>query len=355
MKTYRVAIVGCGRIAGSIDDEVPDAKMQKPYCHAGGYSVVEATTVVAAADINRERLDRFRKRWGVDAGYEDYREMIEKEKPDIVSVCTGQNMHAPVTIFAAQHGVKGIYCEKAMCSSLEESDAMVEALEANGVAFNLGVQRRFNGHFVKAREMIADGILGQLKWLQFTGNDLLMHGYSHAFDLMCYLAGDPPAKWLAGQVAPYSSLSSPPRVSSYDPATNRWDRDPGGHWATIEFEGGVMAQAANPTGMPMYEWQVVGIEGVLQFTDGGSIPIWRTGSAYEKPVVPFPEYTPRSATVVLIEDLIRGMESGEATVANARVSRAVTELCIANAESHTQGAVPVKLPLENRKLYIPSH
>ncbi len=355
MHEYRVAVVGCGRIAGSIDDELPDNALVKPYCHAGGYAQVEATRVVAAADIDAAKVETFCKRWGVDGRYQDYRLMIEREKPDIVSVCTGQKLHAPVTIFAAEHGVKGIYCEKAMCSSMAEADAVVAALEANQVAFNLGVQRRFNAHFTRAREMIATGKLGELKWLQFTGNDLLMHGYSHAFDLMCYLAGDPPAKWLAGQVAPYSSLTTPPRHASYDVKANRWDRDPGGHWATIEFAGGIMGQAANPTGMPMYEWQVVGTGGVLQFTDGGRIPIWRTGSSYQKPVEPFPEFVPRSATVTLIENLIHGMQTGESTTANAHVSRAVTELCLANAESHSQGAAPITLPLENRALYIPSH
>jgi hypothetical protein len=116
-----------------------------------------------------------------------------------------------------------------------------------------------------------------------------------------------------------------------------------------------MGQAANPTGMPMYEWQVVGTEGIFHFRDNGETVVWRKGDGYEKPDVPFPGYSRRSPTVVLIENLIHGMETGEPTTANARVSRAVTELCLANAESHTHGAVPVNLPLENRTLYIPSH
>ncbi|MBI2502796.1 MAG: Gfo/Idh/MocA family oxidoreductase [Candidatus Latescibacteria bacterium] len=355
MKLNKVAIVGCGRIAGSIDDEMPAGHPCLPYCHAGGYAALASTTLVAAADIDASRRASFCKRWGVSRDYDDYRVMIEQEQPDIVSVCTGQKLHAEITIFAAEHGVKGIYCEKAMCSSMAEADAMVAVLERNGVAFNLGVNRRFTGLFMAARRMIADGELGDLKWAQFTGNDLLMHGYSHAFDAICYLLGDPPAKWIAGQVAPYSGRTTPPIHCSYDPNTNRWDRDPGGCWATIAFEGGAMGQAANPTGMPMYEWQVVGTEGVLHIRDYGEKIAWRKGDGYEKLEVPFPEYPRKSPTVGLIENLLLGMETGEPTRANARVSRAVTELCLANAESHVRGAAPVGLPLENRTLYIPSH
>jgi predicted dehydrogenase len=350
-----VAIVGCGRIAGSIDDEMPAGHPCLPYCHAGGYAAVPSTTVVAAADIDATRRASLCRRWGVPRGYGDYREMIEKEKPDIVSVCTGQKLHAEIAIFAAEHGVRGIYCEKAMCSSMAEADAMVAALEHHSVAFNVGVNRRFAGLFTTARRMIAEGEFGNVKWAQFTGNDLLMHGYSHAFDAICYLLGDPPARWIAGQVAPYRGSTGAALACCYDPETNRWDRDPGGCWATIAFEGGAMGQAANPTGMPMYEWQVVGTKGVLHIRDYGEKVVWRRGDGYDKPETPFPEYPPKSPTVALIEDLVRGMETGEPTAANARVSRAVTELCLANAESHIRGGVAVELPLANRTLYIPSH
>ncbi len=354
--TLKCAVVGCGRIAGSIDDEqTKDINVPGPYCHAGGYAAVNETTIIAAADINKTQLNAFCKRWEVPNGYEDYREMIEKEKPDILSICTGQKLHAPIAIFAAEHGVKGIYCEKAMCSSLQEADAMVDAIEKNGVTFNLGVSRRFTGYFEKAKEMIADGLLGDIKWYQFTGNDQLMHGYSHAFDLICYLAGDPPAKWLSGQIAPYSSATTPPQKCTYNPDVNKWDRDPGGHWAIVEFEGGSMVQMANASGMPMYEWQVVGTKGILHFTDYGKKPVWRKGKGYDKIEVSFPEFKRHSPTVKLIENMIHCMKTGETTVSNEKVSRAVTELCIANAESHLNGAAPVKLPLQNRTLYIPGH
>ena len=133
-KKYRVGVVGCGRMAGSIDDEMPAGYPGLPYSHAATYAAIEDTDVVAAADPAEQKLEAFCKRWEVPGKYADYRQMIEKERPDIVSVCTRQPLHAEVTVFAANHGVRGVYCEKAMASSMAEADAIVNALEQNGVA-----------------------------------------------------------------------------------------------------------------------------------------------------------------------------------------------------------------------------
>ena len=58
--TYRVGIIGCGRMACTIDDEVvgklDKSGMLLPYCHAGGYLDYPETEMVAACDIDQERL-----------------------------------------------------------------------------------------------------------------------------------------------------------------------------------------------------------------------------------------------------------------------------------------------------------
>ena len=65
--TFRVGIIGCGRMASTIEDE-QIAKMTQgpyrsgivlPYCHAGGYASVEETEMVAACDIVEDKLKTF--------------------------------------------------------------------------------------------------------------------------------------------------------------------------------------------------------------------------------------------------------------------------------------------------------
>ncbi|MBC8232413.1 hypothetical protein H8E77_22930, partial [bacterium] len=68
--------------------------------------------------------------------------------------------------------------------------------------------------------------------------------------------------------------------------------------------------------------------------------------------VPYPSFETRSATVVCLEDLVKAVEENRPTLGNVEVTHQATELCLAVAESHRQGGVRVKLPLENRDLYV---
>src|SRR6266540_5982064 len=83
---YRVAIIGAGRMGGLIEDEIGEGSFSKPYGHFSAYQAIEQTEVVAVANRGAERLERFKQRFGVTNTYLDYREMIDKERPNIVSV-----------------------------------------------------------------------------------------------------------------------------------------------------------------------------------------------------------------------------------------------------------------------------
>ena len=76
-------------MGGTIDEEVqggPNGAL--PYSHAAGYTAYERTTIVAASDVVEEKAKYVCSKWNISKRYADYREMIEKEKPDIVSVAT---------------------------------------------------------------------------------------------------------------------------------------------------------------------------------------------------------------------------------------------------------------------------
>ena len=96
---YRVAIIGTGRMGGLIEDELPAGNWSKPYGHFSAYAAMPETEVVAVANRGQERLERFAARFGVTSTYLDYREMILKEKPDIVSVTTPSFARAEPIIF----------------------------------------------------------------------------------------------------------------------------------------------------------------------------------------------------------------------------------------------------------------
>ena len=129
---YRAAIIGAGRMGGLLEDEQPPNTFRKPHGHFAAYSAVDETEVVAVAGRRPGRLKLFTERFGMTNTYLDYREMIEKEKPEIVSVTTQSRYRAEAILFAVEHGVRGIYAEKALCASLAEADAIAAACRSKG-------------------------------------------------------------------------------------------------------------------------------------------------------------------------------------------------------------------------------
>ena len=74
MQKYRVAVVGLGRMASTIDDEVKDyAAITLPYSIAGACQEIDRIDLMAGADILPEKLEAFGQKWGVKALYKDYK------------------------------------------------------------------------------------------------------------------------------------------------------------------------------------------------------------------------------------------------------------------------------------------
>src|SRR5260370_41578328 len=105
---YRVAVIGAGRpwrTEGSTG-------FGMSHIHVQGYQKTGKCRLTAVADINRENAEVFAGQYGSAAGYTDYQEMLERERPDIVSVCTWPALHAPMVIACAGAGAKAGHCEK---------------------------------------------------------------------------------------------------------------------------------------------------------------------------------------------------------------------------------------------------
>ena len=160
-RTWRVAIIGSGRMGGLIEDELPPRGFGMPYGHLSAYRAIPGCEVVAVANRGEDRLKRFAARFGIERTYLDYREMVERERPDIVSVTTPSFARAEPIIHCATHGVPAIYAEKGLCGSLAEADAIATAVRENGVAFNWGALRRHHDGYRQVREAIARGDIGE--------------------------------------------------------------------------------------------------------------------------------------------------------------------------------------------------
>ena len=369
---YKVAIIGTGRMGGLIQDEVPDNSFSSPYGHFSSYEFLDSTSVIAVANRGEARLKRFSARFGVDKTYLDYREMIEKEKPDIVSVTTPSVNRADPIIFAAENGVKGIYAEKGLCASLAEADKIRNAIISNKVAFNWGAMRRHHDGYVKMAEAIANGQIGEPRYaVMLTHTDLIKH-HPHTIDLVQMQLGDPEPIWVEGTLVKKGDLLEGGRASgpkrrgrspisgfpeynaeshSFPPPEGEEIADPMVGYFRVGFKGGVEGLFL-PTGT--YDIEIYGTEGkAYSWENGDTFKIRRAGKGAS--TVEEIEIRPSgdSPTVSTIKNIINEIETGERTTGNIDVTMQAVETQFGVAHSDLLGGARVELPVKDRTLYIP--
>ncbi len=205
---YRAVIIGLSGIGARRPEEDEHLPVYGPMpgSHAGAYDRHPQTEVVAVCDLREEALADFKSQWGdvwPDVRlYTDYRELLQAEKPDLVSVATSDHVHADMTVAAAESGARAILCEKPIATSLEDADRMIAAAEANGVLLSIEHTRRWNASYLKAREIIRSGEIGPLRTIvceQFSRRAMLFRNGTHLLDMICFYAEANPW-WLVSEL-----------------------------------------------------------------------------------------------------------------------------------------------------------
>ena len=344
-KKYRACLIGCGRMGATIDDEVqgrPDSFLWIPFSHAAACVACDRTELVAVSDVIAEKAESIRQRYNVPRCYTDYREMIVQEKPDIACIATRPGTHAEMTVFAAENGIKGIYCEKPLCCSMEESDAMVEAVAKYGVKFNYGTQRRYMPFYRKMRELINAGELGNIQCViaQY-GVSAALWGLTHAADMLSYLAGDPEIDFVQGTIV----------CKDTDWEKNRLNVDPAIAGGYVRFSNGVHGYNTAGTGP---EFEVCGTKGKMRTLNNGMTCQFRKAveNTHILEDVPFPDVPRESGTVMGIKDIAESLDTGRETQGPIQFARRSQEMLMGIIESHRLGGARVKLPMVNRTLYV---
>ena len=347
-KMYRVGLVGCGRMGVTIDDEVkdrPNSHLFLPYSHAAAIVACERTELAAVCDPLVEKAEEAQKRYAAAGVYTDYREMIRREKLDIVSIATRPGPHAEIAIFAAESGVKGIYCDKPLCNSVREADAMLEACERNGVKFQYGTQRRFAPLYRNLRRMIDAGEIGEVQAVvAHCGAGAAQWGHTHSADMLLFLSGDAEVEFVQGTALAEESDWEGERLKKDVPISMGY----------VRFKNGIDAYLVAAGG---YEFEVGGTQGKLRTLDNGMGYSWRrideNGRLRKMPAAEAPI---ESGTPKGFEDLAAALDEDGEALGNIRLACRSQEIIFGLIESHRRGGARVRLPLENRALAIaPDH
>lgn len=149
--TVRLGIIGCGAIAEiyHLPFLASDSR-----CKDG----------IALAEPNEERRKEMCDKFGAAVDVADYRELLGKV--DGVIIATPPTSHFPIAKWCLENGLH-VLCEKPLTESVDEARELVALAEKHGVALAVNQTRRFFPTYQKIRELIQDGVLGQLQSIEY--------------------------------------------------------------------------------------------------------------------------------------------------------------------------------------------
>jgi predicted dehydrogenase len=126
--------------------------------------------VVATCDTYDGNLARGKDRIQTMGGNtpkatKDYREILADKSIDAVVIATPEHLHYPMAIAALKAG-KNIYLEKPLAHTIEEGAEIVKLAEKMGKTVQVGTQNRSNSLYQKAKEMVAQGMIGEVHYVR---------------------------------------------------------------------------------------------------------------------------------------------------------------------------------------------
>lgn len=326
MTQIKVGIIGCGGRGRE---------------HAAGYAASSQAQIVAVSDPVKEAAQTLADKHGATGVYEDYRQMLQQHQLDMVSVCTWTGQHYQQVVDTVAAGVKAINCEKPMAPTWGEARAIHQAAQQAGTQLTFCHQRRFLAQFIKARELVQNGAVGQVLRLEGFCPNLFDWG-THWFDMFFFLNEETPAEWVMGQI----ELRDSKTVFAV-PVESRG-------LSYIQFANGVHGLMV--TGPEVWKGcaiRVVGTKGILEVptSDGEMVRLLHEGgSGWETPNMAalLPQ---RNATILSILDALDCFSTKRETELSSRKAMQATELIFATYESsRRRGRVDLPLDIEDSPL-----
>ena len=143
----RVGIVGTGKLGFNV--------------HMPAYDKIDSTEIVAFCDIDENKLKEVQEKYPNAKAYKDYKKMIDAENLDIVSICTPNNLHSKVSVYALNKGVN-VMCEKPDAINVKEAEKMKAAAEQSGKTLMVMRNNHYRPSTNFLKEYIAQGKMGEI-------------------------------------------------------------------------------------------------------------------------------------------------------------------------------------------------
>ena len=255
MKRAGFGVIGTGIVGGA--------------WHAHVYHHLPQAQLVAVCDLNEARAREIAERYHVPQVYTDYRELLARDDIAAVSIATPDFAHREIAVAAAKAG-KHILVEKPLATTVEDAEAILQAVDEAGVTLMVDFHNRVNPAFVTAKQSVAAGELGELQYIYarlsnttFVPTQMLPWASqssalwflaSHTLDMSCWLLDDKPKRVYA---VSRSGVLQGLGVDTQD-----------FHVAIVEFERGAVVTLENSWILPETEPNVFNLKMEILGSDG---------------------------------------------------------------------------------------
>lgn len=173
-----------------------DAYSQNPHCR-----------IIGVCDPDPRRLEEVRTQYQAPMAVTDYRHLLDAPEIRVVSVASPDFFHAEQCVAALRSG-KDVLCEKPMTTTVQEAQAVMQAVQETGKRFMVGQVCRYAPGFKLAKSMMERGEIGELylveseyahnyvhargvgDWRVDARREPFLGGGCHAVDLLRWVAGD---------------------------------------------------------------------------------------------------------------------------------------------------------------------
>ena len=349
-KTYRAAAIGHTG-AGNFGHGLHTA-----------YKDIENVEFIAVSDPDAAGREKAAAEAGAQRSYADYRDMLEKEDLDIVSVCPRWTVEHLDLITACLEADCHVYTEKPMTASLADGDKIVETAKARGLKVAVAHQAVYLPATHTIKQMLNGGRIGTIQAIHASGKqdhrgggeDMIVLG-THLFNMMRFFAGD--VAWMQSHVTTngkeiaYGDAHEP--TEPVGPVAGDCINS---YFAFKSGVSGFFESRKDQAGTGRYGMEIVGNEGIFSL---------RGDVANRLMVYPYPVLVPASpdqeweaidldqtpfsnGNELAIRDLINAIENNRKPISAAEDAVAALEMILGAYESQLSGQ-RVPFPLANRE------
>jgi len=134
--------------------------------HFDAWKRIPEVQLTAIGELDTDLAEKRKKEFGIKESYTDYREMIDREKPDFVDIITPPPTHLDICRYAAERGIH-IICQKPLAPTYQESRQIIEDTQAAGVRFMVNDNWRWQPWYREIKQLLTGRVIGEVTSIAF--------------------------------------------------------------------------------------------------------------------------------------------------------------------------------------------